>query len=79
MLGSDGSFVLFGNSMNSYISDASRRANTLMSAGLGHEIIGFKLFAGRTFCDCRPLGRGELIEVTPEPESIRRGRELATS
>jgi hypothetical protein len=61
-LGSDGVFILDARkSRSNMIEDARKRAELLKP--VHSDYIGFKLFVGRTFSDCKPLGNGEMIPL----------------
>ena len=61
-LGSDGVCILDARkSRANMIADVRKRAEELKTVNPG--LIGFKLFKGRTFSDCRPLGDSKMISL----------------
>jgi hypothetical protein len=63
MLGSDGVYILDGRkSLANQIEDAHARLEVLKKL-YPNMIVGFKLFSGRTFSDCRPLNGGKMTPV----------------
>lgn len=65
MLGSDGVYILDGRkSIGNQIRDAHKRVEALRGIH-GDKIVGFKLFIGESFTNCRPLVNGQMIPVTP--------------
>ena len=61
-LGSDGTYVLDGRKTQiNQISDARKRAQSLIKMHGYRHIIGFKLFCGPKFTNARQVGNGDMI------------------